>query len=132
MDLRYLFFSFRKKGFKMKKTTNCHIRDNKMEVYCGRGKGIKNDPNNCKVGESGWLGSPIVIGRKCKICNLIHYDPGSTLPCYEKYLLNKLKKDLKFKEEFFKLKGKTLGCFCKPQPCHTDIMIQYLEGLKEI
>lgn len=26
------------------------------------------------------------------------------------------------------LKGKTLGCFCKPKPCHGDILVEMLEG----
>ena len=28
-----------------------------------------------------------------------------------------------------KLKGKTLGCFCKPYPCHGDIIAEYLNLL---
>ena len=26
------------------------------------------------------------------------------------------------------LKGKRLGCHCKPLPCHLDIVVTYLEG----
>lgn len=26
-----------------------------------------------------------------------------------------------------KLSGKTLGCFCKPKPCHGDVLVELLE-----
>lgn len=44
----------------------------------------------------------------------------------------------KFKEYFYSnpklmkdavaLKGKTLGCYCKPSPCHGDIIVDFLDG----
>ena len=27
-----------------------------------------------------------------------------------------------------KLKGKVLGCYCKPEACHGDIIVDFLEG----
>lgn len=29
------------------------------------------------------------------------------------------------------IKGKTLGCFCKPQACHGDVLADYLNGLDD-
>ena len=117
----------------MCKTTNDHIKNmKKNDIYCGRGKGFKWNPENCKPGESGYFGNPISINKPCPICSEIHQLGGSTLKCYEIYLQEKLKNNLVFKEEFFKLKGKKLICFCKPNPCHTDIMIQYLDGEKTL
>jgi hypothetical protein len=29
------------------------------------------------------------------------------------------------------LRGKTLGCFCKPHPCHGDIIAAYLDSLED-
>ncbi len=26
------------------------------------------------------------------------------------------------------LKGKALGCYCKPLPCHGDVLVQLIEG----
>lgn len=34
----------------------------------------------------------------------------------------------KKKEEAFKLIGKKLGCFCKPEPCHGDILANFLNS----
>lgn len=30
-------------------------------------------------------------------------------------------------DEFVKLKGKNLGCWCHPEPCHGNILIEYLK-----
>ncbi|PRI17398.1 DUF4326 domain-containing protein [Pectobacterium versatile] len=35
------------------------------------------------------------------------------------------------KEDFLHLKGKTLGCFCKPQACHGDVIADYLNSLDD-
>ena len=88
-----------------------HIKDSKKsndEVYIGRaGKG-----------KSGYWDNPIRIGQSCTICGSIHDTAGATLPCYEIYLDKRLSSDASFKEQFWKLKGKTLVCFCHPNPCH--------------
>ncbi len=34
------------------------------------------------------------------------------------------------KEELMKLKGKNLGCWCKPEGCHGDVLIKILEEYK--
>jgi len=113
--------------------TNCNIkRDPYYDVYCGR---TKEGEVTQKIGVYGWLGNPIKIEnigsvKKCKVCNKRHYTGGETLGCYEEYLVTRLKTDSKFRVMFFQLKGKKLGCYCKPKPCHTDIMIQYINGEK--
>lgn len=110
----------------MKQATNCNLlKDKIFDVYCGRGKGSKNDPLNCSIGENGWLGNPIAKGKKCMICAKIHSKGGDTLPCYEIYLIDRLKDD-SFRKAFYELRGKKLACFCKPAPCHTDIILKYL------
>lgn len=42
---------------------------------------------------------------------------------YEEYLRNspKLLKDLPY------LKGQTLGCWCKPKPCHGDVIVKLIK-----
>lgn len=104
-------------------TTNCNIYKENCDVYCGRPSNEWKDPLRCRPDEDGYFGNPIVIKKECPQCGDIHINGGDTLPCYEKYLTNRLEKDLIFLNEFRKLRGKKLGCFCKPKPCHTDIMI---------
>jgi hypothetical protein len=46
---------------------------------------------------------------------------------YEEYLLTKPE----LMAQLYELKGKTLGCFCKPLSCHGDILVKYIEMLPE-
>jgi hypothetical protein len=46
---------------------------------------------------------------------------------YEAYIREKLNKDSTLVEELLKLKGKTLGCWCHPDPCHGDVLIKLIE-----
>lgn len=39
--------------------------------------------------------------------------------------------DPHFKQAVKFLKGKTLGCWCTPLPCHGDVIIEYLENLRD-
>lgn len=124
----------------MCQTSNCHIKHsdhnnewhyfnnpNGKYVYCGRGKGIYWNPLNCTINDKGYFGNPIAIGKRCPICKQIHVTGGDTLLCFEKYLIKRLQ-EYDFKKYFASLRGKILVCFCKPNPCHTDIMIKYLNG----
>ena len=100
-------------------TTVVNIYKSPYDVYIGRpGKG-----------QSGYFGNPVRIGYKCPECGTIHTDGGSTLACYEKYLVRRIKNDPTFKEAVKNLKGKTLACFCKPKPCHGDVLARYAEKL---
>ena len=36
-----------------------------------------------------------------------------------------------FLDELGKLTGKKLGCFCKPKPCHGDVIVEVWDILKE-
>jgi len=89
-------------------------------LYCGRGRGgyIPSRPG----GRRGWLGNPIRVGTQCPECGEVH-GKGETLSCYETYLRRKLE-DQEWRTHFLKAVGqaKHLGCFCKPSPCHTDVI----------
>ena len=111
----------------MNKTESVNIRFQKCDVYCGRGKG-GNIPS--EIGIYGWLGNPIKLNTNCNICGKIHEKGGDTLNCYEIYLRKKIKESIEWKEMFIKsCLNKKLGCFCKPRPCHTDIMIKVLNEI---
>jgi len=96
-------------------------------------KGWQNNPEYAYIGRTGYgiegfFGNPIDHKAPCLICGQIHGLPGSTLPCYEIWLQNKLKFDAVFSERFYReLSGKILVCFCKPKPCHGNIILKYLE-----
>ena len=99
------------------------IYKDSFDVYIGRDKNsnIPMLPN-----ENGYFGNPIAKGKPCLVCGGIHRSPGDTIPCYRKYFMWRIEFDHLFAAEIEKLRGKTLGCFCKPNPCHGDVIAEYL------
>jgi len=78
----------------------------KYDVYIGRG--------------SKW-GNPYAIGFDGDRDEVIH-----------KYKYDFERGFLKFsKDDVLELKGKTLGCHCKPAACHGDVIAEYLNALDD-
>jgi hypothetical protein len=50
---------------------------------------------------------------------------------YRSYFYGRLRTDPEFRQRIHALKGKRLGCFCKPYPCHRDIIKEYLNTLDD-
>lgn len=94
----------------MKETFIVNIYREPYDVYIGRaGKG-----------QSGEFGNPY------------HGMPrAESIALFRKYFYERLKSDPMFNRRVRSLKGKILGCFCKPQPCHGDVIIEYLNGLPD-
>lgn len=96
---------------KNKETHVVNIRTADYDIYIGRaGKG-----------QDGYFGNPFRIQQG--------QTRGSTLEKYEEYFYKRLVDDPEFKQKIHELKGKTLGCFCKPHPCHGDIIKRYLDRI---
>lgn len=97
-----------------------NLRKEKYTVYIGR----------AGHGHDGFFGNPVKIGQQCLICGERHEDRGSTLPCYEQHLRARLKTSTAFRTRFMELsEADVLGCFCKPDACHGDIMIKVWEEM---
>lgn len=93
----------------MKQTTVVNIKHtNNYDVYIGR----------AGRGEDGYFGNPYRLNA--------NESPGNTLLRYKLYFYKRLVSDPEFKKRIDALAGKTLGCFCKPNPCHGDIIAAYL------
>lgn len=80
-------------------------------------------------GEIGEWGNPVIMHKKCPMCGLKHHTRGSTLPCYNQYLWNSVVKDPSLANKIRALRGKILGCFCKPDHCHGDVLLKVIEWL---
>jgi len=91
------------------KTTVVGIRRKEYDVYIGRA-GNTHD---------GYFGNPFIIGR--------HGDRAKVIELYREHFLDRLKIDEEFAKRIEGLKGKRLGCFCKPDACHGDVIVEYLE-----
>lgn len=46
---------------------------------------------------------------------------------FEVYIRNRIKTEPKLKEQLLKLKGKRLGCWCKPKECHGDVLVRLIK-----
>lgn len=90
--------------------TVVNIRRDKYDVYIGRA-GKEQD---------GYFGNPIKLQPgEAK---------GSTLDKFREYFYDRIDRDQEFKQRVLSLKGKRLGCFCKPAPCHGDIIADYVNS----
>ena len=47
---------------------------------------------------------------------------------YRECFYEKIELSAKFRKQVEELKGDTLGCYCYPEACHGDIILEYLEG----
>ena len=89
-----------------------NLRVEPYDVYIGRaGKG-----------EDGYFGNPIRLGP--------FMSRGSTIEAYREFFYQRIATDSEFKRRIHGLKGKRLGCFCKPAACHGDIIAEYLNNLE--
>lgn len=71
------------------------------------------------IGRGSSFGNPFPITKKNSREDVVEK--------YREWFKKKLK-DPAFKEKVLALKGKTLGCYCKPQACHGDVIKGYLDG----
>lgn len=46
---------------------------------------------------------------------------------YRRYIHDRLKNEIGLTEELMALKGKKLGCFCRPKSCHGDVLVEMME-----
>lgn len=82
------------------RTMVVNIRTAQYDVYIGRG--------------SLW-GNPFVIGKD-----------GTRKEVIEKYYQYILDRPVMI-AQLYKLKGKRLGCYCKPKACHGDVLVKMIK-----
>ena len=56
-------------------------------------------------------------------------DRDEVLKKYREYILKKIEKEPEFEQSIKSLKGKNLGCWCHPLPCHGDILLEIIENI---
>jgi hypothetical protein len=95
-------------------TTVVNLKHSDYDVYLGRrGKG-----------HAGTFGNPHPVGY-CNICKRVH-DRDDCIKEFSKYFYKRLKEDPEYRQAVLALKGKTLGCFCHPLPCHGNIIANWV------
>jgi len=87
------------------KTTVVHCKQEEFDVYIGR--------------PSKW-GNPFSIGRD-----------GSRSQVIQKYRDWIVHQD-ELLDSLHELRGKRLGCWCKPKDCHGDVLVKLIEHMESI
>ena len=86
----------------MKQTNVVNLYKSALDVYIGRG--------------SKW-GNPFKIG--------VDGDRKTVINLYREWIIHQ-----PVFNDIEELRGKTLGCFCHPLPCHGDVLVEFLERNK--
>ena len=73
----------------------------------------KNEPHDVYIGRPSKWGNPFKIGRD-----------GSRQEVIQKYRDMIIVNTELIQQIPIELKGKTLGCWCKPDPCHGDVLAE--------
>jgi len=82
-----------------------HCKKEKYDVYIGR---------------PSLFGNPFSIGRDG--------NRKEVIAKFGVYFFKRIMTDKKFHLAVLGLKGKILGCWCKPKECHGDIIVEYLKN----
>ena len=88
----------------MQKCKVVNLRKEKHDVYIGRG--------------SKW-GNKFIIGPDG--------NREEVIKKYREWILG----NKELLSSLHELKGKVLGCFCKPQACHGDVLVELVDKLEE-
>lgn len=90
-------------------TTVVNLNRDAYDVYIGRaGKG-----------HDGYFGNPFPINATCSRTQAIRR--------YQRYFHDRISTEPEFKRRVLALRGKRLGCFCRPYPCHGDVIVEWLK-----
>ena len=93
---------------------------NNNHVYIGRRSivwidGVKYPPRN-----SIWS-NPFKVGEDQ------NGDIDTVLECYRRHMIRLIEDGKITIEQLLSLKGKILGCWCKPDKCHGDVLIELIK-----
>ena len=94
-------------------TVVVNIYKEQFDVYIGRA-GREQD---------GYFGNPFRIGNGVSREDAVQRS--------QRYFIDRIEKDSEFKRRVLAVKGKRLGCFCKPKACHGDVIADWLNKMEQ-
>ena len=89
-------------------------------VYIGRGCILVIDGIRYPKENSIWA-NPYKINDSTGITR------NDVLEKYRTYIIQKIENNYELKQKLLQLKGKILGCWCKPDGCHGDILVELID-----
>ena len=94
------------------RTSVVNIKRESYDVYIGR----------AGHGHDGYFGNPYrveALGGRAS-------GRQEAIARYRHFFNARIQTDTVFRRRIEALRGKTLGCFCKPEACHGDVIAEYL------
>lgn len=96
-----------------KKTIVVNVKNEEYDVYIGRA-------NKYLKEKGSFLANPFKITRQTT--------REQSIEKYHKWFYKQICSDPFFKKAVLTLKGRRLGCWCKPLACHGDVIVDYIEN----
>lgn len=91
-------------------TTVVNIRRESCDQYIGR----------AGHGEDGYFGNPFRLDSED--------DRRECVLRYARWFRLRVERDAAFRRRVLALRGKRLGCFCKPRLCHGDVIARWVDA----
>ena len=80
-------------------------------------------------GQDGYFGNLHFVRGICPICKIEH-NRDQAIAAFKKDFYRRIMCDSEYLKRVIELKGKKLGCFCKPAyACHGDIIAEFVNSL---
>jgi len=105
-----------------------NLSQDTYDEYIGRGINYHTHmlADGIKPGAEGWLGNPHPIGW-CDRC-LEYHTREECIEAFKIDFYQKLETESAFRQHVISLRGKRLGCYCKPEACHGDIIKAWIDA----
>jgi hypothetical protein len=88
---------------------------------------LNKEPYDIYIGRGSKWGCPYtIIKDRPTLAKEIVASKEEALSKYKEYVLN----TPELMESLDELDGKVLGCFCKPEPCHGDVLLELIAQKK--
>ena len=107
-------------------TTLCNVRVKHLRPTYNNLKEWCEDEHNVYIGRGRIV---FINGERYPKEDSMWANPYKGVGAIEKYriYMNKKLEDHYYKDELLKLRGKNLGCWCHPQDCHGNVLIELLK-----
>lgn len=76
------------------------------------------EPYDVYIGRGSVWGNPFTVQE---------FGRDRCIEMYQEYITRRLEQEPALVTQLLALKGKRLGCFCKPQRCHGDVLLDLIE-----
>jgi hypothetical protein len=96
-----------------------------------RARGFKPNANQRYIGRGSLFGNPFThlpLGRTKARFQVKTAE--ESMICFEAWFRERLANDVSLRQKLLDLDGHELVCYCRPAPCHGEILIKLIEELK--